>query len=81
MNLDRPIVVVDRRTYRIAQRKITALMDRGEYTRVKFGVTATKLWLRNEVRAGPKRHRVQYAADLEQLEITEAQVNKFLGLA
>jgi hypothetical protein len=80
MNLTRPIVVVDRRSYRIARRKITALMDLGEYTRAKFGLTATMLWLRYEARTGPKRHRIQYAADLEQMEVTEAEVNKFLGL-
>lgn len=81
MNLTRPIVVVDRRTYRIAQRKIAALMDLGDYTRAKFGVTATRLWLRCEINTGPRRRRIRYAADLEQLEITEAEVNKFLGLA
>jgi hypothetical protein len=80
MNLTRPIVVVDRRTYRIARKKITALMDQGEYTRAKFGLTATMLWLRYEVRTGPKRHRVRYAADMEQMEITEAEVNKLLRL-
>jgi hypothetical protein len=80
MNLTRPIVVVDRRTYRSARRKITALMDQGDYTRAKFGVTAAKLWLRYEIRTGPKRHRVRYAADLEQLESTEAEVSKLLGL-
>jgi hypothetical protein len=80
INLARPIVVVDRRTYRSARRKIAAFMDRGDYTRAKFGVTATMLWLRNEVRTGPKRHRVRYAADLEQLEILQGQVNRFLGL-
>jgi hypothetical protein len=57
MNLTRPIVVVDRRTYRIARRKITALMGLGEYARAKFGLTATQLWLRHEVRTGPGRHR------------------------
>jgi hypothetical protein len=80
MNLTSPIVVVDRRTYRIARRKITALMDQGDYTRVKFGVTATALWLRYEIRTGPRRHRIQYAADLEQLEVVEDEVNRFLGL-
>lgn len=80
MNLTRPIVVVDRRTYRIAQRKITALMDLGDYSRAKSGVTAAKLWLRYEISTGPKRHRIRYAADLEQLEIAEAEVNGFLGL-
>jgi hypothetical protein len=80
MNLTRPIVVVDRRTYRTARRKITALMDRGDYTRAKSGLTATMLWLRYEVGTGPKRRRIRYAADLEQLEITESEVNEFLGL-
>jgi hypothetical protein len=80
MKLARPIVVVDRRTYRIARRKIAALMDRGDYTRAKFGVTAAKLWLRYEVRTGPKRRRVRYAAELEQLEIIEAEVNALVGI-
>jgi hypothetical protein len=80
MNLARPIAVVDRRTCRIACRKISALMDRGEYTRAKFGATATMLWLRYEFRTGLRRHRVRYAADLEQLEILECEVNKLPGL-
>lgn len=80
MNLTRPIVVVDRRTYRIACRKIAVLMERGDYTRAKFGVTATMLWLRYEIRTGPKRHRIRYAADLEHLEILEDEVNGLLGL-
>jgi hypothetical protein len=74
MNLTRPIVVVDRRTYRIARRTIDALMQLGDYTRAKFGVTAALLWLRYEIRTGPRRHRIRYAADLEQLEIVEDQV-------
>ena len=31
MNLTRPIVAVDRRTYRIAGRKIGVLIERGDY--------------------------------------------------
>ena len=80
MNLTRPIVVVDVRTYRIAHRKLAALMDQGDYTRAKSGLTATMLWLRHEIHTGPKRHRIRYAADLEQLEILQGQVDKFLGL-
>ena len=80
MNLTRPIVVVDRRTYRIARRKIVALMDRGDYTRAKSGVTAAMLWLRYEIRTGPKRRRIRYAADLEQIEILQDELNGQLGL-
>lgn len=80
MNLTRPIVVVDRRTYRSARRKIAALMDQGDYTLAKFGVTATMLWLRREIRTGPRRRRIQYAADLEHLEVLEDEVNEVLGL-
>lgn len=80
MNLTRPVVVAGRRTYRIARKKTTALMDHGEYTRAKFGLTATMLWLRYEVRTGPKRRRIRYAADLEHLEALEAEVNGLLGL-
>ena len=80
MKLTRPIVVVDRRTYRSARRKIAVLIDQGDYTRAKFGITATMLWLRREIRTGPRRRRVQYAADLEQLEVLEDEVNEVLGL-
>lgn len=80
VNLTRPIVVVDRRTYRAARQKIAALMDRGDYSRAKSGVTATRLWLRREICTGPRRRRIRYAADLEQLEILEAEVNSLLGL-
>jgi len=38
------------------------------------------LWLRYEVRTGPERHRIQYAADLEHLEALEAEINGLLGL-
>ena len=54
--------------------------DQGDYTRAKFGVTATMLWLRREIRTGPRRRRVQYAADLEQMEVLEDKVNEVLGL-
>ena len=64
MNLNRPIVVVDRRTYRGARRKVDALVSAGELVRAKSGVTAMRLWLRYEIQTGPKRHRVRYAADL-----------------
>ena len=80
MNLARPIVIVDRRTYRRSRQKIATLMDQGEYTRAKSGLTAAMLWLRYELRTGPKRHRIRYAADLEQLEALEADVNALLGL-
>lgn len=80
MNLNRPIVVVDRRTYRGARRKVDVLISAGEVVRAKSGVTAMRLWLRYEIRTGPKRHRVRYAADLEQLEILQAELNEQLGL-
>jgi hypothetical protein len=80
MNLTRPVVVVDRRTYRIAQRKIPLLMEHGDYTRAKSAITATGLWLRSQVRTGPRRHRVRYAADLEQLDLAAAEVNQLIGL-
>jgi hypothetical protein len=43
MNLARPIVIVDRRTYRRGRQKIAILMDQGEYTRAKSGLTAAML--------------------------------------
>jgi hypothetical protein len=52
----------------------------GDHPRAKFGVTAAMLWLRYEIHTGPRRHRIRYAADLEQLEIVEDQVNRLAGL-
>jgi hypothetical protein len=38
------------------------------------------LWLRYEIQTGPKRHRVRYAADLEQLDLLRENLNEQLGL-
>jgi hypothetical protein len=81
MNLDRPIVVVDRRTYRGARKRAAMLTENGDLIRAKSGLTAMRLWLRYEINTGPKRRRIRYAADLEQLELAEEDLNKRLGLA
>jgi hypothetical protein len=38
------------------------------------------MWLRYEIQTGPKRHRVRYAADLEQLDLIREELNERLGL-
>lgn len=70
----RPIVVVDRRTLRLAGRRVAAAEDRGDLIRAHAGATAARLWLRQEVRTGPKRHRVRYARTLEWWELRATQL-------
>jgi hypothetical protein len=81
VNLNRPIVVVDRRTYRGARKRVGALTEAGDLVRAKSGITAMGLWLRYEIQTGPERHRARYAADLEQLELLREDLNKQLGLS
>jgi hypothetical protein len=76
---DRPIVVVDWRTYRGAQKRVSALVEAGDLVRAKFGIVAMTIWLRYEIQTGPKRHRIRYAADLGQLEILRDDLNEQPG--
>ncbi|MEV4212544.1 hypothetical protein [Micromonospora sp. NPDC049662] len=74
-----PIVVVDRRTYRLAQKRITAALDQDDLVRAHFGMTALRLWLKHEIRTGPKRRRREYAHALEQWELRAEQAG-FAGI-
>jgi hypothetical protein len=38
------------------------------------------LWLRCEIQTGPKRHRIRYPADLEQLDLLHDDLSRQLGL-
>lgn len=80
MKVNRPIVVVDRRTYRNARRRVDALIASGDLVRARSGIAAMRLWLRDEIHTGARRRAIGYAADLEQLELTEQRVNEALGL-
>jgi hypothetical protein len=80
VRVNRPIVVVDQRTYRKARRSVDMLIASGDLVRAKSGITAMRLWLRYEIHTGPRRRAIRYAADLEQVELTEARVNEALGL-
>ena len=79
-NLTRPVVVVDRRTYRKAQQTLKARIDAELPVQARSCITAMSVWLRYEIRTGPRRHRVGYAADLEQLELIAAEVAEEMGL-
>ncbi|MDM4723492.1 hypothetical protein QTQ03_29380 [Micromonospora sp. WMMA1363] len=70
---DRPIVVVDRRTYRLAQRRIEVALDDKDLARAHAGLVALRLWLRGEIQTGPRRRRAEYAAALEQWELRADQ--------
>jgi hypothetical protein len=63
------IVVVDRLTYRIALERVDQAEADDNPVRALAGLTAARLWLRDQVRFGRKRRRARYAADLEQVEL------------
>ena len=79
-NLTRPVVVVDRRTYRKAQLTLKARIDADLPVRAKSCIAAMCTWLRYEIGTGPRRHRIGYAADLEQLELIAAELDQEMGL-
>ena len=68
------IVVVDRRTYRLAERRIAQAAADGNPVRAHAGIATACQWLRHEIHTGPKRHRVRYAAELERLELRDEQL-------
>lgn len=59
---------------------MAVLTEAGDWTRAKFALTAMRLWLRGEIRTGPRRRRPWCAAQLEQVELAEDQVDQRLGL-
>jgi hypothetical protein len=63
-----PIVVVDRRTRRLAHKRISEAITAADYARAYAGVTALRLWLTNEVNTGPARHRDEYTAELAKID-------------
>ncbi len=79
-SLVKPIVVVDQRTYRHAERALAARIDADCWVQAKFCATAMWQWLHREITTGPKRHRVARAAAQEQLEATIETINCQLGL-
>ncbi|MEU7802554.1 hypothetical protein AB0B10_25170 [Micromonospora arborensis] len=76
---DASIVVVDRRTYLLAPKRITAALDQDDLARAHSGMTALRLWLKQEIRYGPKRRRREYAHALEQWELRAEQAG-FAGI-
>lgn len=69
-----PFVVVDRRTYRYGQHRVARLLTAGDTWHARAVLTSMAVWLRTEVRTGPARRRVRYAADLEQVELRLVQL-------
>lgn len=79
----RPVVVVDERTYRSAERAARELLasdDFSDWVKAKFAVTAIMLWLRTEVRTGRTSRRAERAARLELWEAELEPLNEKLGL-
>lgn len=77
---DAPIVVVDRRTMRLAQHRIDEALDAGQRARANAGMTALIKWLRYEIRTGPARHRIAYASLLEKTEARKAKLLADAGM-
>lgn len=68
-DLRRPFAVVDRRTYRDAQRRIQRLRAAGDDLHARYLMHAVCVWLRREILTGRASRRLRYAADLEQWEL------------
>jgi hypothetical protein len=68
----RPFAVVDHRTYRDGQRRLSRLA--GDTQHALYVIEAMRQWLRGEIHTGPKRRRPWCAAQLEQLELTRARL-------
>lgn len=75
-----PIVVVDRRTLRLAQRRIKQAIDRGDVVRAYAGLTAQICWLSAQLGSGPQRRRLGYARLIEQAELAKEQLADRVGL-
>jgi hypothetical protein len=73
------IVVVDRRTMRLAQRRIAEARASGRLMRASHGLTALIVWLDGQIKTGPQKYRVQYASLKEQAELDRAQISESTG--
>lgn len=77
---DAAIVVVDRRTMRLAQKRIAVALADGRLVRANAGLISLIRWLRQQRHTAPQRRRASYAAALEQAELHKAQLHASLGL-
>ncbi len=83
VTLDGPnatICVVDRRTMRLAQRRVAEATEAGAYVRAFGGATALLNWLNREIKTGPARYRAEYVALRERWELRQAELREQLGL-
>jgi hypothetical protein len=78
---DSPIVVVDRRTMKLAVRRIAEAIAAENYLRASVGLKALTIWLNYESETGPKRHRAQYTRMLESAAETRSLVNTHVLVA
>ncbi len=62
-----PVAVVDRRTLRIALRRIDGMVEIGDRAGAHFAATAAQLWLRDQIRAG--RGGPQDAMTIDRLDM------------
>jgi hypothetical protein len=62
-DLTRPMAVVDRRTYRDAQRRIRRLLAASNTMHARHLTHAICVWLRSEIHTGRRVHRVRQPAN------------------
>lgn len=72
-----PVSVADRRTLRLAERRIAAYQAAGDIRAAAYGMQAIEVYLRDQVRNGPKRERVRRAAELEQWQLRRQQLGAY----
>jgi hypothetical protein len=75
------IVVVDRRTYRNAARRLTELREASEPVKAFSQVSLILTWLRSERHYGSQRRRDRFAERLAVMEPIDTAVRAELGLA
>lgn len=75
-----PIVVVDRRTMRLATRRIEAAVNDGHIQRADAGLVSLINWLDGEIRHGARRHRQRYADSKKFAEDYRAELRAEMGM-
>jgi hypothetical protein len=72
-----PVSVVDRRTLRLAERRIAAAEAAGDTRGAAYAMHGIEQYLRGEIHSGPARKRVRRAAELEQWQLRRQQLGDY----
>lgn len=68
-----PAVVVDRRSFQHARRRYATAVAANDPAWAYAAAMSACVWLKQQVRTGPRRHRLRYASALEQWELRAQQ--------